>query len=567
MGQRLVRAKLSNRVIGEELGKYRVLAPIGRGGMATVYVGEHTLLGNRVAIKVLQKRHLDNPAIERRFFNEAKVIAAIRHSNIVEILDYGRSESGAAYIVMELLEGQTLRERIRRGVMPERQSALFMRQLASGLADAHRQGVIHRDLKPDNVFIIADEEVELGERIKLLDFGIAKQIESDAGLGPPSEQTATGILVGTPAYMSPEQCKGLGTIDGRSDIYSLGVVLYRMLTNQLPFEAGGTGELIGKHLFVEPPSPREVNPEVSAEIEAIVLRCLQKEPQHRYRSMGELAGAFGDLLSENTLVRSRPAHSGTHASGNRDGAFAHSTPSGLPYAQHASPMNEGAHPRGSIDTIESSGPTTLGSATGEQQVYQQAGQARNKRWSLLIAAGCVAAMVIGVVALSASNNGNGPAQEAAAASEVGPDVASEAAAEVGSEGQPVPRVIETGVAAASVAETAASTTDPQAGGQTSATEDNPAGTSAGSKGESAARSKNGKRSGRSQSKRTSSDSTQRKQTSTKQSTRPKTAGDAKAGSKASSSKTSNSKTEKPTKPPTRPDPKKTYDDVKPKMLY
>ena len=288
-------------VIGEELGNYRVLAPIGRGGMASVYVGEHKVLQNRVAIKVLQKRHLDNPAIERRFLNEAKAIAAIRHANIVEIYDFGRAGDGCAYIVMELLEGETLRERIRRGVMPERQSMIFAKQLASALAAAHREGVIHRDLKPDNVFIIADEEVELGERIKLLDFGIAKRIENP---GPVSEQTATGILVGTPAYMSPEQCRGQANIDGRSDIYSLGVVLYRMVTNQLPFEGQGTGELIGKHLYIEPPSPRELNAAISTTLEAIIGRCLEKEPDDRFQTMSELASTLAEATKARTLPRS-----------------------------------------------------------------------------------------------------------------------------------------------------------------------------------------------------------------------------------------------------------------------
>ena len=355
--------------------------------MASVFVGEHTVLGNRVAIKLLHKRHLDNPAIERRFFNEAKVVASIRHPNIVEILDFGRGGSGAAYIAMELLEGQTLRSRIRRGIMPERQSMLFMRQLASALSEAHAMGVVHRDLKPDNIFLVRDEEVELGERIKLLDFGIAKRIDPDALMSPASEQTATGILVGTPAYMSPEQCKGLGEIDGRSDMYSLGVVLYRMLTNQLPFEAKGTGELIGKHLYVEPESLREINPEISPGLEDVVMRCLQKEPVDRFQTMSELSNAFAELISPDATKHVRAVAPADELERLTASAafFAHGPPP------------------------EEISATTLRTATGEQlsPAYLESDE-RGRNWPLWTAIGCIAAMLIGIIALSSGGDGPGP---------------------------------------------------------------------------------------------------------------------------------------------------------------
>jgi serine/threonine-protein kinase len=297
-------------VIGEELGNYRVVAPIARGGMASVYVGEHAVLGDRVAIKVLKKRHLDNPVIERRFFNEANVIAAIRHPNIVEIVDFGRASSGAAYIVMELLEGETLRQRIRRGPIAEKPAIALIRQLAAALGEAHRMGVIHRDLKPDNILIIADEAGG-GERIKLLDFGIAKRIQHAGGAR--EDNTATGILVGTPAYMSPEQCKGSDEIDGRSDVYSLGVVLYRMLTNKLPFEAQATGALLGKHLYVEAPAPRTINKAISVGLDRVVMRCLEKDPASRYQSMAQLSAALAaleppsvEIVESPTLPRPQP---------------------------------------------------------------------------------------------------------------------------------------------------------------------------------------------------------------------------------------------------------------------
>jgi serine/threonine protein kinase len=378
--------------------------------MASVFIGEHKLLQSRVAIKVLQRRHLDNPAIERRFFNEAKVIAAIKHSNIVEIYDFGRADSGAAYIVMELLEGENLRQRIRQGVIPERQSIIFARQLAAALAAAHNEGVIHRDLKPDNIFIIEDEEVELGERIKLLDFGIAKRFQN---LGPATEQTATGILVGTPAYMSPEQCKGLGNIDGRSDIYSLGVVLYRMVTNQLPFEAGGTGELIGKHLYIEPPSPRELNPEISIALEGIITRCLAKGPGDRFQSMTELIAALSDANDHHraqTAIDAVPPDLDDE-SDTLNNAPPVREPSPVPAQAVAPPA---VHRVASPIAFEEISATTLGTATGEKVSPLVPETVRSKRsWGFYAGVGCAAALMIGIVAMSAGSGSSADGSSAA----------------------------------------------------------------------------------------------------------------------------------------------------------
>jgi serine/threonine-protein kinase len=291
-------------VIGEQLGSYRVVEPIGKGGMASVFVGEHGVLGHRVAIKVLHPTRTDNPMVERRFVNEAKVVASIRHPGIVEIFDFGRGPGGRAYIVMELLRGETLRTRLRRdGPLSVGKAVVFARQIASAVAVAHDAGVIHRDLKPDNIFLVTDSEVEFGERIKVLDFGVAKQVDANK---PVSEATATGVLVGTPAYMSPEQCKGMGQIDGRSDIYSLGIVMYRMLTGELPFESAATGELIGKHIFEVPPSVSELDANVPVELSALISRCLAKEPEDRYQSMHEVARELRRIAVE-VLGRRAPS--------------------------------------------------------------------------------------------------------------------------------------------------------------------------------------------------------------------------------------------------------------------
>ena len=373
-------------MVGEQLGNYKVLEPIGTGGMASVYVGQHVVLGNRVAIKVLHARHLENPNIEGRFFNEAKAIAAIRHPSVVEIYDFGRGgPTDAAYIVMELLDGENLRARIRRGTIPERDAAIFTRQVAQGLSSAHARGIIHRDLKPDNVFLVPDPEVELGERAKVLDFGIAKHTGMEA---PANEHTAVGILVGTPAYMSPEQCRGNSPIDTRADIYSLGVVLYRMVTNQLPFEAGGTGEVLGKHMYIEPPPPIEINEELSASMNATVMRCLQKDPNDRFQSMNELAEALWRVAASGQVpeIRQTGEYNASVTSSHPRLQTQSTEISGRPPEMEYDVLTPGPTPIPPIPPISSLGPvyrragSTLGDATGQVSTQSLVSAGIVPRW-------------------------------------------------------------------------------------------------------------------------------------------------------------------------------------------
>src|SRR5262245_32788572 len=173
--------------IGDKIGQYEILDVVGQGGMAAVYVAQHSVVEHRVAIKVVHPRHLDNPRMTQRFLNEARAVAAIRHPGIVEFHDFGRADDGSAYLVMELLSGETLLQRLQNGAMPAGQAIAFGRQMASALAAAHARGIVHRDLKPANVFLVADPDVPLGERAKILDFGIAKSTEE------PEEITGTGM--------------------------------------------------------------------------------------------------------------------------------------------------------------------------------------------------------------------------------------------------------------------------------------------------------------------------------------------------------------------------------------
>ncbi len=276
-------------VVGTQVGAYRVLRQIGKGGMGTVWLAEHLMLGRRAAIKLLHPMYSARPDIVTRFFNEARAAAAISDPGIVQIFDFGEHE-GTAYIAMEVLEGEPLDHRLRRLIrLPLGDALRIMRQVASTLGVAHARGIVHRDLKPENVFLVRDPEVIGGERAKILDFGIAKLT------GDPGVQTNTSTVMGTPTYMSPEQCRGAGLVDQRSDVYSLGCMLFALIIGGPPFEAAGSGEVIAMHLREPPPVPSSRLFGLPPEIDALVLRCLAKDPAQRFASATELAAAIGQL--------------------------------------------------------------------------------------------------------------------------------------------------------------------------------------------------------------------------------------------------------------------------------
>ncbi len=258
--------------IGKTLGTYRVIAKLGEGGMGVVYLAEHPLLGSRAVVKQLHAElSSDREAVER-FFNEAKAATRIKHRGIVSVFDFGYADDGSAYIAMEYLEGESLAARIQRlGAIRELDAIRVVRQIGSALSAAHQVGIIHRDLKPDNVFIVPDEEVAGGERAKVLDFGIAKL---GGDLSSPSK-TRTGAIMGSPLYMSPEQCRGGGDIDSRADIYSLGCVLFEMVCGRPPFIGQGVGEVIAKQIY-EAPAPPSHLVAVSPGLDRLVLKALAK---------------------------------------------------------------------------------------------------------------------------------------------------------------------------------------------------------------------------------------------------------------------------------------------------
>ncbi|HEY6177663.1 MAG TPA: serine/threonine-protein kinase, partial [Kofleriaceae bacterium] len=273
--------------------------------MGTVYLAEHTLLGRRAAIKVVRSSLSEDAAIVERFFHEARVVSQIADPGIVQVFDFGYHTDGSAFIVMELLEGEALDQRIARidrlGVF---ESLRLIRMICTSLGAVHARGIVHRDLKPANIFLVEDPAVAGCERAKLLDFGIAKLAREDAaGLA-----TRTGSAIGTPAYMSPEQCRGSDLVDQRSDIYSIGCVLFAMLTGQPPFDATAPGDLLAAHLCETPPLASSCVPALPPAIDDIVERCLAKSADHRFASTSELALAI-DVAEQALLRASRGATS------------------------------------------------------------------------------------------------------------------------------------------------------------------------------------------------------------------------------------------------------------------
>jgi eukaryotic-like serine/threonine-protein kinase len=352
-------------VIGQWFGNYRAVSLLGEGGMGAVYMAEHPSIGRRVAVKVLRKELIRDTQHLGRFVNEARAANSIRHPNIVEILDSGTTEGGMPYLVMELLEGESLSGRLARERLPLAQALEIARQTASALHAAHRQGIVHRDLKPDNLFLAIDTRGEGRERVKVLDFGIAKLQTTRPG---DQVKTQTGIMMGTPAYMSPEQCLGTRHVGPRSDIYSLGVIIYEMVCGRPPFWSEAWGALVNMHINQAPESPGARVPDLPPAVQAIILRALAKNPDQRFDNMAELQETLESAMG---LGPKLPA-----------GAPPSATPGNPPTAVMASKT-----PR------TPSTPTTMSGSTGEQ-VAASPGRGGKGRWvAALLLAGAAGGVI------------------------------------------------------------------------------------------------------------------------------------------------------------------------------
>jgi eukaryotic-like serine/threonine-protein kinase len=344
-------------------GRYRIQRKLGAGGMADVYLAEDQELGRRVAIKILNGRHANDAQFIERFRREAKNAAALNHPNIVSIYDRGNAED-TYYIAMEFLDGRTLKELIvSRGAAPINVAIEYARQILSALRFAHRHGIVHRDIKPHNVLVDAEG------RVKVTDFGIAR-----AGT---SQMTETGSIVGTAQYLSPEQARG-GEVDPRSDLYSLGIVLYELLTGKTPFDGDTPVEIAMKHLSNAPKPPSKLRPDIPPELDMVVLRALAKNPDDRYQSADEMEADL-ERVARGARVSAATVDTATQVLRRPAAAAAATTAASATAATMIAPPAPAA---GGVPPL-----------VAEEEVYEERGQDR-PLWPWLVAVGFVIAAII-----------------------------------------------------------------------------------------------------------------------------------------------------------------------------
>ena len=300
----------NDSLVGQTLaGKYSIQELIKSGGMGSVYRGKHVLMDKTVAVKVLRPSLAADNVLVARFSREAKAASRISHPHAVSVTDFGESENGVVFLVMEYLDGQTLKEIIRNeGPMPLARAVEIVRQVSGALDAAHQQGVIHRDLKSDNIML---SETNGGDWAKVLDFGIAK-IQEPEGTRD-HDITAPNLVIGTPQYMSPEQCSQTGPIDARSDVYSLGVILYEMLAGRVPFTGESPTVIMMKQVQDTPPSILTARPDLPGAIGGVVERALAKQPADRFQTARELCEALTAIAADAPAVTTLPVTPNTVA--------------------------------------------------------------------------------------------------------------------------------------------------------------------------------------------------------------------------------------------------------------
>jgi serine/threonine-protein kinase len=281
-------------------GKYQLTRMLGRGGMGSVWEGIHTSLGTRVAVKFIETEYADSREARSRFENEARAAATLRSKHVVQVFDHGVLDDGRPYIVMEFLAGEPLDRRLDRvGRLPPAETAKIVSQICRALAKAHEAGIVHRDLKPENVFLVWDEE-DGSDIVKVVDFGIAKFNNSSIGI---SSATRTGSVLGTPYYMSPEQARGLRSVDYRSDLWSVGVIVYRCMIGVLPFDGEAIGDLLVKLCTAPLPVPSQSGVPVPPGFDEWFARALQREPSARFATALELSESLSAVCGVPTRAR------------------------------------------------------------------------------------------------------------------------------------------------------------------------------------------------------------------------------------------------------------------------
>jgi serine/threonine-protein kinase len=282
--------------------RYRLERELGRGSMGTVWQAAHVTLGQRVAIKLIASENVESPEARLRFSTEAKAAARLRSRHVVQVIDDGQTVEGMPYIVMEFLEGETVEEKLERiGALPLAEAVRIATHVCRALSRAHAQGIVHRDLKPANIFLAKSEDDELGWIAKVLDFGVAKLLgDGDAST------TKTGTLVGTPLFMSPEQVRGASRVDGRADVYSLGMVFYNMVTGTFAFDAPSYSDVLIKICLEPLPDIREVAPWVSEPLRQWFQKACAREPAERFQSADQAIEALHEAVGQQPLDRDAP---------------------------------------------------------------------------------------------------------------------------------------------------------------------------------------------------------------------------------------------------------------------
>lgn len=291
-------------VIGQTLGgRYLVTRKIGQGGMGAVYEATHTLIGKRVAVKVLLEKYAQREAIVKRLKQEAQLASSVGNEHIIDITDFGTTEDGRTFVVMEFLDGESLAECLGRETQLSEQRILrIASQACSALAAAHAKGVVHRDIKPENLFLLKRKEQDF---VKVVDFGISKSLRASSEEEETTRLTQTGMVLGTPLYMSPEQARGDDELDQRVDVYALGVIMYEAATGRVPFSGNNYLSVISQVLNEEPKPLRELRPELSEEFEAVVLKAMSKDVKERYASANDMLADVTSLLDDPTRSTER----------------------------------------------------------------------------------------------------------------------------------------------------------------------------------------------------------------------------------------------------------------------
>jgi serine/threonine-protein kinase len=287
-----------DELIGSTLNeRYEVTSKLGQGGMGAVYEARHTVIGKRVAVKVLLDKHADKDQIVARLKQEARLASSIGHDNIVDITDFGITDSGRTFVVMEYLEGESLGATIaRQGRLEETRIVHICAQIASALAAAHEKGIVHRDIKPDNIFLVKRGDVDF---VKVVDFGISKSMDTES---EDVRLTQTGMVLGTPLYMSPEQARGDDDLDHRIDIYALGVILYEAATGEVPFQGKNYLNILTQVISDEPNDPSVLHPDIDRDLESVIMKAMAKSRDDRYQHMSEIAADLEALADPNTVT-------------------------------------------------------------------------------------------------------------------------------------------------------------------------------------------------------------------------------------------------------------------------